>query len=109
MWTMASAERSRRHKNLGVGNIVDLLANRAFDPFVFPSPPGNREQNLRRRLNLVAERSFRFPEDFELKTFRSTYATSVLRRVWTYERSMLNGVQVRGNNHTLFGIRAGGS
>ena len=49
-------------------------------PFVFPSPTGNREQNFLRRCKLVAERAGLDPEEFDLKTFRSTYATSMLRR-----------------------------
>jgi len=49
-------------------------------PFVFPSPTGNREQNFLRRCKVVAERAGLDPEEFDLKTFRSTYATSMLRR-----------------------------
>ena len=49
-------------------------------PFVFPSPTGNREQKFLRRCKLVAERAGLDPEEFDLKTFRSTYATSMLRR-----------------------------
>jgi integrase len=49
-------------------------------PFVFPSPTGNREQNFLRRCKLVAQRAGLDPEEFDLKTFRSTYATSMLRR-----------------------------
>jgi len=49
-------------------------------PFVFPSPTGNREQNFLRRCKLIAERAGLDPEEFDLKTFRSTYATSMLRR-----------------------------
>src|SRR6266852_2066976 len=48
-------------------------------PFVFPSPTGNREQNFLRRCKLIAERAGLDPEEFDLKTFRSTYATSMLR------------------------------
>ena len=60
-------------------------------PFVFPSPTGNREQNFLRRCKLVAERAGLDPEEFDLKTFRSTYATSMLRRgfdVRTVQHSM---------------------
>jgi integrase/recombinase XerD len=49
-------------------------------PFVFPSPTGNREQNFLRPCKLIAERAGLDPEGFDLKTFRSTYATSMLRR-----------------------------
>ena len=49
-------------------------------PFVFPSPTGNREQNFLRRCKAIAERAGLDPGEFDLKTFRSTYATSMLRR-----------------------------
>ncbi len=49
-------------------------------PFVFLSPTGNREQNFLRRCKLIAECAGLDPEEFDLKTFRSTYATSMLRR-----------------------------
>jgi integrase/recombinase XerD len=63
--------------------LVDLLGSHpqtVNSPFVFPSPTGNREQNFLRRCKSVAERAGLDPEEFDLKTFRSTYATSMLRR-----------------------------
>lgn len=48
-------------------------------PFVFPSPTGNREQNFLRRCKEVATRAGLDASMFDLKTFRSTYATSMLR------------------------------
>ena len=56
-------------------------------PFVFPSPTGNREQNFLRRCKLIAERAGLDPEEFDLKTFRSTYATACFGGVSTYEPS----------------------
>lgn len=46
--------------------------------FVFPSPTGNREQNMLRRVKEVAFRAG-LKTEFDLKTFRSTYATRMLR------------------------------
>jgi integrase len=63
--------------------LAQLLANHPHSidsPFVFPSPTGNREQNFLRRCKLVAERAGLRPAEFDLKTFRSTYGTSMLRR-----------------------------
>jgi len=48
-------------------------------PFVFPSPTGNREQHLLDRCKEVAKRAGLDAEKFDLKTFRSTYATRMLR------------------------------
>jgi integrase len=47
--------------------------------FVFPSPTGNREHNMLLKCKAVAERAGLNPEKFDLKTFRSTYATRMLR------------------------------
>jgi len=47
--------------------------------FVFPSPTGNREHHMLDRCKRVAERAGLNPEKFDLKTFRSTYATRMLR------------------------------
>jgi site-specific recombinase XerD len=46
---------------------------------VFPSSTGNREQNMLVRCKEVAGRAGLDPAKFDLKTFRSTYATRVLR------------------------------
>lgn len=48
-------------------------------PFVFPSPTGNREQHMLDRCKAVAKRAALDQERFDLKTFRSTYATRMLR------------------------------
>ena len=48
-------------------------------PFVFPSPTGNREQHMLDRAKAVAQRAQLDPTKFDLKTFRSTYATRMLR------------------------------
>lgn len=48
-------------------------------PFVFPSPTGNREQNYLLRCKAIATRAGVDADQFNLKTFRSTYATSMLR------------------------------
>ncbi len=47
--------------------------------FVFPSPTGNREQHMLDRCKAVAKRAGLKAEQFDLKTFRSTYATRMLR------------------------------
>jgi integrase/recombinase XerD len=48
--------------------------------FMFPSPTGKREQNMLLRCKAVAERAGLDPAEFDLKTFRSTYATRMLRK-----------------------------
>src|ERR1700693_1782819 len=48
--------------------------------FMFPSPTGKREQNMLLRCKAVAERAGFDPAEFDLKTFRSTYATRMLRK-----------------------------
>ena len=47
--------------------------------FVFPSPTGNREQNMLNNCKAVAARANLDSSKFDLKTFRSTYATRMLR------------------------------
>jgi integrase/recombinase XerD len=47
--------------------------------FVFPSPKGNREQNMLLRCKAIAKRAQLDETKFDLKTFRSTYATRMLR------------------------------
>lgn len=49
-------------------------------PFIFPSPTGNREQHMLDRCKAVAERAGLDPAKFDLKTFRSTFATRMLRK-----------------------------
>ena len=46
---------------------------------LFPSPAGNREYHMLDRCKAVAARAGLDPADFDLKTFRSTYATRALR------------------------------
>ena len=46
---------------------------------VFPSPAGNREYHMLDRCKAVAARAGLAPAKFDLKTFRSTYATRTLR------------------------------
>jgi integrase len=48
-------------------------------PFVFPSPAGNREQHMLDRAKSVAQRAGLDEKKFDLKTFRSTFATRMLR------------------------------
>ncbi|MCC6291880.1 MAG: tyrosine-type recombinase/integrase [Bryobacterales bacterium] len=47
--------------------------------FVFPSPAGNREYHMLDRCKAIAARAGLDPEVFDLKTFRSTFATRSLR------------------------------
>jgi integrase len=47
--------------------------------FVFPSPTRNREQNMLLKCKAIAERCGLDPAKFDLKTFRSTYGTRMLR------------------------------
>jgi integrase/recombinase XerD len=47
---------------------------------VFPSPRGNREQHMLDHCKSIATRAKLDPNKFDLKTFRSTYATGMLRR-----------------------------
>ena len=56
------------------------LTHRPNCQFVFPSPAGNREQHMLDRCKAVATRAELDPTGFDLKTFRSTYATGMLRR-----------------------------
>ena len=46
---------------------------------MFPSRPGNREQNMLLRCNDAAGRAWLDPAKFDIKTFRSTYSTRMLR------------------------------
>jgi integrase len=51
---------------------------RSGTEFVFPSPTGNREQNMLLRCKDVAGRAELDSAGFDVKTFRSTYATRML-------------------------------
>jgi len=62
--------------------LVDVLRRHPPRPGcsqVFPSPAGNREYHMLDRCKAVAERAGLDPAAFDLKTFRSTYATRALR------------------------------
>ena len=62
--------------------LVDLLRNHPHRPgcsFVFPSPAGNREQHMLDHCKAIARAAGLDAEKFDLKTFRSTYATRMLR------------------------------
>ena len=47
--------------------------------FVFPSPPGNRDYHMRDKCKVVAKRAGLDSTRFDLRKFRSTYATKMLR------------------------------
>ena len=62
--------------------LIELLKARTRRPgcnLVFPSPTGNREYHMLDRCKAVATRAGLDPAKFDLKTFRSTYATRTLR------------------------------
>jgi integrase len=46
---------------------------------VFPSPPGNHDQHMLDKCKTIASRAKVDADRFDLKTFRSTYATRMLR------------------------------
>ena len=46
---------------------------------IFPSPAGNKEQNMLLKCKAVAQRCGLDPTKFDLKTFRSSYCTRMLR------------------------------
>ena len=63
--------------------LVEELRKHTHRPncqFVFPSPTGNREQHMLDHCKSIAKRAKLDPTKFDLKTFRSTYATGMLRR-----------------------------
>ena len=64
-----------------LANILDRHPQTSGSVFMFPSPTGNREQNMLRLCKAVAQRAGLDPLAFDLKTFRSTYATRMLRQV----------------------------
>jgi integrase/recombinase XerD len=62
--------------------LIELLAEhprRETTELVFPSRMGNREQNMLLRCKEVADRAGLDAAKFDIKTFRSTYATRMLR------------------------------
>jgi integrase/recombinase XerD len=63
--------------------LMEELRKHAHRPncqLVFPSPTGNREQHMLDHCKSIAKRAKLDPTKFDLKTFRSTYATGMLRR-----------------------------
>jgi site-specific recombinase XerD len=63
-----------------LANILERHPQTNGSVFMFPSPTGNREQNMLRLCKAVAERAGLDPAALDLKTFRSTYATRMLRQ-----------------------------
>jgi hypothetical protein len=59
---------------------LQKYTRRANCPFVFPSPTGNREQHMLDHCKAIARRAGLDPAKFHLKTFRSTFATRMLRK-----------------------------
>ena len=62
--------------------LIGLLKGHARRPgcnFVFSSPKGNREYHMLDRCKAVAKRAGLDPTKFDLKTFRSTFASRTLR------------------------------
>jgi integrase len=62
--------------------LIELLADHqqgASCRFVFPSPAGNREWHMLDRCKGIAKRAKLDETKWDLKTFRSTYATRMLR------------------------------
>lgn len=62
--------------------LAQLLENHPHtlgSAFLFPSPTGNREQHLLDRCKAIADRAGLDSSKFNVKTFRSTYATRMLR------------------------------
>jgi integrase len=62
-----------------LAELLQKRPRREKSPFVFPSPTGNREQHMLDRCKEIAKRAGLDPEKVDLKTFRSTYATRMLR------------------------------
>jgi integrase len=60
-------------------NLLREHARRDQCRFVFPSPRGNRELHMLDRCKDVAKRAGLDSSDFDLRKFRSTYATRMLR------------------------------
>jgi integrase/recombinase XerD len=63
-------------------HLIDLLkthTRRSGCNFVFSSPKGNREYHMLDHCKAVAKRAGLDPAKFDLKTFRSTYASRTLR------------------------------
>ena len=62
--------------------LIDLLSShprRVNCRFVFPSPAGNREWHMLDKCKEIAKRAKHDEKKWDLKTFRSIYATRMLR------------------------------
>src|SRR5215469_14635216 len=70
--------------------------------FVFPSPTGNREHNMLLKCKAVAERAGLNSEKFDLKTFRSTYATRMLRSGFDV-RTVQHWMGRKSHHHEVLG------
>ncbi len=62
-----------------IGEFLRSHPKRTDSQFVFPSRTGNRGQHMLDRCKAVAARAELDAARFDLKTFRSTYATRMLR------------------------------
>ena len=69
--------RSAHHSS--IGGIIAGPPEASDSQFVFPSRTGNREQHMLDRCKAVAARAELDAGKFDLKTFRSTYASRMLR------------------------------
>ena len=79
-FSRSAGKRGRSPCRSDLANILERHPQTNGSAFMFPSPTGNREQNMLRLCKAVAERAGLDPEEFDLKTFRSTYATRMLRQ-----------------------------
>ena len=62
-----------------LSKLLESHPRQANARFIFPSPAGKREQNMLLKCKAVAKRCGLDPTKFDLKTFRSTYCTRMLR------------------------------
>jgi len=62
-----------------LAKLLECHPHQGDSRFIFPSPAGNREQNMLLKRKAVAERCGLDPAKFDLKTFRSSYCTRMLR------------------------------
>jgi len=62
-----------------LANLLEARPHLHSERFVFPSPTGHREHNMLLKCKAIAERAGLDSEKFDLKTFRSTFATRMLR------------------------------
>jgi len=72
-------EERKARVRVRLANILERHPQMHGSVFMFPSPTGN-EQNMLRLCKAVAERAGLDPVAFDLKIFRSTYATRMLRQ-----------------------------